>query len=106
MWDWINERLYDEPERMIGRGQASAGMGLIMLLAGVMGWAATHMVGVVRDFAGQGESPSSLAEVFGWSPWVTFWVPESAFGLLVALGLTAFGYWSLATGRYIRRAYG
>jgi hypothetical protein len=104
MWNWIVERLWDEPEKMIERGQTCAWVGSTALLVGVIGMAAKHMVGVARDLAGQGGSPS-LADL-GWSPWLTFWVPESGFGVFVLLSLAGFGFWSVTAGRALKRAYG
>ena len=103
MWDWIIEHLYDEPDRMIARGQACAWFGALLLLAGVVGWAIKGMASVVQLRAAQVPA-QSLAELLG-LPFATWWIPESGFAFFAAALLLGFGAWLVAAGSQLRRAY-
>ncbi|MDY7508801.1 hypothetical protein [Ralstonia wenshanensis] len=90
-----------EPRRLIQLGLSLLRVGGVLLVAGLLGTAATTAVSVVKGLAGGVRPTVELAEVMAGLP--TWWIPESGLGYGFALCCVAAGVWAIHTGRTYQR---
>ncbi len=97
MFDRLQEHFLGEPRRLVSLGVALTRAGGFLLVAGLVGSAATTAVSVAQGMATHSRPDVQLAEVL--PMYLSWWMPESAFGFCVALFLIACGVIAARTGR-------
>ncbi len=101
MFDRILEHFLGEPRRLISLGFAMVRCGGFLMVAGLVGYAATTAVSVARGMATPARPEVPLAEVL--PTYLSWWMPESAFGFGLALFLIVGGVVAARTGRAYQR---
>jgi hypothetical protein len=101
MFDRLQEHFLGEPRRLVSLGAALTRAGGFLLVAGLVGSAATTAVSVAQGMATHSRPEVQVAEVL--PMYLSWWMPESAFGFCVALFLMACGVVAARTGRAYQR---
>ena len=101
MFDRMLEHFLSKPRRLIALGVALVRCGGFLLVAGVIGYAATTAVSVARGMATHARPEVQLAEVL--PIYLSWWMPESAFGFCASLFLIACGVIAARAGRAYQR---
>ena len=96
MYEKILDYFITEPGRLVGAGRFAARTGMMLLLIGLCGQVATTGVAVLSSRVSGAMQEATLAHVYPGLP--TWWVPETAFGLILCLFLTACGIAAAQTG--------
>jgi hypothetical protein len=102
------ERLVDffltEPRRLILLGALLVRTGGALVIAGLVGQAATTAVSAVKGLAGGPLPDVLLADVL--PGYLSVWMPESIPSFAFALFLVVSGVWAARTGRTYQRCLG
>lgn len=101
MLDRLQEHFLGEPRRLISLGVALTRAGGFLLVAGLAGSAATTAVSVARGMATHVRPEVPLADLL--PIYLSWWMPESAFGFCAALFLFACGVIAARAGRAYQR---
>lgn len=104
MVDRLVDYFLGEPRRLVALGAALVRVAGFLLLAGVVGKAATTAVSAVKSLGGATRVDALLADVF--PDYLSFWMPESVLGFGFALLLLAVGVAAARTGRTYQRYIG
>ena len=89
MFDRLQEHFLGEPRRLVSVGVALTCAGGFLMVVGLVGSAATTAVSVARGIATHVRPEVPLAELL--PIYLSWWMPESAFGFCAALLLIACG---------------
>lgn len=101
MLDRVLGYFLKEPRRLENLGSTFASIGAIIIVIGLYAHVATTASSALAFLSRQTSTVRTLAELYPLLP--TWWVPESLFGGLLAVLLTAIGLWLNAIGQQIRR---
>jgi hypothetical protein len=101
MLDRLQEHFLGEPRRLISLGVTLARAGGFLLVAGLAGSAATTAVSVARGMATHVRPEVPLGDLL--PIYLSWWMPESAFGFCAALFLIACGVIAARAGRAYQR---
>jgi hypothetical protein len=94
-WFWMTVFYSPSGTRVLGRGIATIGFGLIC-----MGWRGHRILGLFERRLGKLglETPGSLGELYPKLP--TWWIPETAFGFTLAASIMILGFMLARAGRF------
>ena len=101
MYETIFDYFMTKPGRLVGSGRFAARSGMLLLFIGLCGRVATTGVAVLSSRASNTPQAMTLVDVYPALP--TWWVPETAFGFLLCLGMIACGVAVAQTGRRLQR---
>ncbi len=104
MIDRLIDHFLSEPRRLVTLGAALVRFGGFLLVAGLVGQAATTAVSAVKGLGGAAHVGVPLADVL--PEYLSLWMPESVLGFGLALLLLAAGLVAARTGRLYERHMG
>lgn len=90
-----------EPRRIVTLGKALCRTGSFLIVAGLIGRAASVSIAVIGSLGGRQGVERSLADIY--PTLLTWWVPESALGYAAGAVLMLFGLTVTMTGRRWKR---
>lgn len=103
MFQQITEYFLFKPRRLQAVGSFFAYLGLLMLAAGVIGHVLVSMTTVAGHLSGRTVTPPSLAELY--SPWLTWWIPESIVGAVPGALFISYGFWVIHEAKRLERSW-
>ncbi|WP_349742942.1 hypothetical protein [Roseateles cavernae] len=104
MLERLTDYFISKPRRLVTLGAALVRAGGFLLVAGLVGQAATTAASAVNALGGAARAEVALSEVL--PGYLSVWMPESAFGYAVAILLLIAGLFAARTGRVYERYLG
>ena len=89
--------MLSEPRRIVKLGKALCSTGSFLIIAGLISRTVSVGITVIASLGGRPDIERGLADVY--PELLTWWVPESALGYAVGVGLVLLGITVAMTGR-------
>lgn len=104
MLDRLIDFVLENPRRLTSLGAVLGRAGGFLLIAGLVGRAATTAASAMDGLAGAHRSEVRLGDVL--PGYLDLWVPETALGFGLAALMLVLGLWAARTGRAYERHLG
>jgi hypothetical protein len=99
----IIEHFLYHPRQLVKLGGHITSLGCIYSVFGFFGQVATKIPGLLSQPSKQPIADKSLADIYPTLP--TWWIPESAYGWMLAVSIVAIGLWLTVIGKHLNRVY-
>ena len=100
---WLFIQMIDRPQTVVFWGRLLVTVGGLASIAGLWGQVGVKAASALSHLGSASPSTRTLAELYPTLP--TWWIPESAFGYALAIGLAAFGIWLVTATKRTYRSF-
>lgn len=101
--EWLTMLMLEKPKAMSAFGKVLFNVGGVATLLGIWGVLALRAIALPAKLGAANAATQSLANAYPSYP--TWWVPESAIGFVLSVGIAALGVWIVMATKHLNRTF-
>lgn len=101
--EWLTMLMLEKPRAMSAFGKFLFNAGGLATVLGIWGVLALRAIALPAKLGAPSAAKQSLSDAYPSYP--TWWVPESAIGFVLSVGIAALGVWLVMATKHLNRTF-